>query len=93
MSKKVTFVPKPMAKQPGSVDQWVDPGDAKNEGIKKLTVEMSESLHRKVKIGCAQEGIQMAEIIREFLEKRFGDAYATPNEDHESPAPPSNPPA
>jgi hypothetical protein len=39
--------------------------------MKRLTVDVSLSLHKRVKSGCAKEGVNMADLIREFLEKRF----------------------
>lgn len=41
------------------------------EAIKRLTVDMPESLHRRVKVQCAQRNLKMNEIIREFLEREF----------------------
>ena len=39
--------------------------------MKRLTLDVSLSLHKRVKSGCAQQGIKMADLIREFLEARF----------------------
>ncbi|MGO7367092.1 hypothetical protein [Rhizobium leguminosarum] len=47
----------------------VDPKPA--ETIKRLTVDMPESLHRRVKVQCAQRNLKMNEIIRDFLEREF----------------------
>lgn len=41
------------------------------EMIKRLTVDMPESLHRRVKVQCAQRNLKMNEIIRDFLEREF----------------------
>ena len=39
--------------------------------MKRLTIDLPESLHRRVKMGCAQRGEKMAEVIRELLQKEF----------------------
>jgi hypothetical protein len=74
--KKVTFsARRPSEPLPKTIDDWVedrDPGEP--EPIKRLTVDMPISLHRRVKIQCAQQNLVMTEVIREFLEKRFPEA-------------------
>ena len=39
---------------------------------KRLTIDISESLHRKIKVDCAERGVKMSDEIRNLLEKRFG---------------------
>ena len=41
------------------------------EKMKRLTIDIPDSLHRRVKSRCGEEGLQMADVIRGFLEKRF----------------------
>ncbi len=41
------------------------------EPMKRLTIDIPLSLHRRVKSQCGEEGLQMADVIRGFLEKRF----------------------
>mgnify|MGYP000852486604 CR=1 FL=1 len=70
MSKTVTFGAKP--KKPVSVpsaDTWVD--HHRVEGTKRLTLDISASLHTRMKISCATSGTKMAEEIREILEERY----------------------
>lgn len=45
--------------------------EPKPEKMKRLTIDIPDALHRRVKGGCANEGIKMADVIREFLEGRF----------------------
>ena len=40
---------------------------------KRLTIDILESLHRNIKVDCAQRGVKMADEIRDLLEKRFGE--------------------
>ena len=44
---------------------------APGEPTKRLTIDLPESLHRRVKVGCAMEGTSVAAEVRTFLEKRF----------------------
>jgi predicted DNA binding CopG/RHH family protein len=68
MNKKVTFGGKPTAKaiEP---DQWVE--NRITEKTKRLTFDISDSLHRRIKSQCAIKGVKMADEIRELLEKNF----------------------
>jgi predicted DNA binding CopG/RHH family protein len=75
MPKKVTITPKPnrSAGDPEkAAEQWVSSG--KNEGpetMKRFTIDVPESLHRRVKLQCAAQGLKMADEIRTLLEKHF----------------------
>ncbi len=77
MSKKVSIAPRPSARQ---ADEWVSaPAKAaatagKGEGaMKRLTIDIPASLHRKVKAECAAEGLKMADVVRELLVKKYGN--------------------
>ena len=39
--------------------------------MKRFTIDVPESLHKRVKIGCAQRGLKMADVLREMLEREF----------------------
>jgi ParG len=41
------------------------------EVMKRLTIDVSESLHTKLKVECARRGVAMADVIRERLEREF----------------------
>jgi hypothetical protein len=56
---------KPKPAKPGG------PPKGDQEAIKRLTVDLPESLHRRVKVACAERGLIMAEVIRELLERKF----------------------
>ena len=65
--KKVTFGGKPTnSRIANSPDEWVS-----GEPTKRLTIDIPLSLHQRVKSQCALEGANMAEVVRELLEKRF----------------------
>jgi hypothetical protein len=71
--KKTTFTPKPTARPAANLDQFVgvDVSAPTGEKLKRFTFDVSPSLHRRVKAGCAARGIDMADLMREFLEKEF----------------------
>jgi hypothetical protein len=71
--KKTTFTPKPSSKNPTAtgLDAFVGLSSGDGEKMKRLTIDIPESLHRRVKAGCAVRGIEMASLMREFLEKEF----------------------
>lgn len=61
-------------------DAWVS-GEriskpATAERTKRFTFDVPESLHRRVKAGCAARGVDMADIMRDFLEREFPDSSA-----------------
>lgn len=53
--------------QPATPDAFV----TGKEPLKRLTVDMPESLHRRAIVGAARDGVKLAAVIREFLEGRF----------------------
>ncbi|HEY9660740.1 MAG TPA: toxin-antitoxin system HicB family antitoxin [Allocoleopsis sp.] len=84
--KKVSFGRKPGAvEKPVDVEEWVtnrealveaenSPGlDAvKPEKIKRLTLDIPESLHKAIKLKATNEGVTMVELLRELLEEHYG---------------------
>ncbi len=84
MKKSVAFA-KPS--KPADADSWVSaprPVDVSEssvlapeppaEPMKRFTIDVPESLHRRVKIACAQRGTRMADEIRILLAREFPDA-------------------
>ena len=70
--KKVAFGPKPSAgSKSGSPDDWVHDRDRSPEPIKRLTIDIPESLHRRVKTACVIENLIMADVVRDMLDQRF----------------------
>jgi predicted DNA binding CopG/RHH family protein len=45
--------------------------DATEDKTKRLTIDISEPLHRALKIKAVTDGVTMAEIIRELLLQQF----------------------
>ena len=72
-------VPKPV------VDDWVRHRDGPSEQeipapvaepapaevMKRLTIDVSETLHKRMKAQCALRGEKMADVVRLLLEREF----------------------
>jgi hypothetical protein len=74
--KKVTFGGKrPSSVPAGDADAWVDNREVGGpEPMKRLTIDVPLSLHRRIKSQCAMSNLIMADVIRELLEQRFPPA-------------------
>jgi hypothetical protein len=73
MSKKISIGTKPTAKP--TVDAWVKsrtPADGP-EPMKRLTIDVPESLHRAIKTQCAMRGTKIADEVRELLLQKYGN--------------------
>jgi hypothetical protein len=73
MSKKVTFCAKrPSSQLASNVDDWVlDRESTNQEPMKRLTIDVPLSLHKRIKSQCSMQNLAMADEIRELLERRF----------------------
>lgn len=70
--KKVSFGARPPAVSPAaSPEDWVADRDHTPEPIKRLTIDIPLGLHRRVKTGCVREDVAIADVVREFLARRF----------------------
>lgn len=77
-AKKIAFGPKPTAKPaPAPADGWVEnrtAGEAEAnqvEPMKRLTIDIPESLHREIKSQCAMRGSKIADEVRELLLQKY----------------------
>ena len=77
-AKKIAFGAKPTTK-PAPVDTWVesrasgDEAKAEAEAMKRLTIDIPESLHRAIKSQCAMRGTKIADEVRELLLNKYGN--------------------
>lgn len=88
MSKKISFGKRPSQPDPpNDLDQWVaareepsndpppvappepEPAPVK---MKRLTLDIPEPLHRQIKLQATQQGKTMVEVLREILDREFG---------------------
>ena len=76
MNKKIAFGPKPTNKPASApADVWVENRAAGEvEAMKRLTIDIPESLHRTIKSQCAMRGTKIADEVRELLLKKYGTA-------------------
>ena len=75
--KRVPITAKPTGSaQQRSPEAWVQQKPAAAERIKRLTIDIPESLHLRAKMQCVQRGVYMADVVRDFLEREFGSEYA-----------------
>ena len=76
-TKKVQIGTKPTNKPaPASADAWVESrsnGD-EPEQMKRLTIDVPESLHRSIKAQCAMRGTKIADEVRELLLQKYGQS-------------------
>lgn len=72
MAKGTIEFKKP-AKKPttASTDDWVASRGDPSEKLKRFTIDVSASLHTRIKMDCAENGMKMSDVIREMLEQRF----------------------
>jgi predicted DNA binding CopG/RHH family protein len=79
MPKKVNFNAKPSTP---NVDNWVNTRSVEAEAqldvepaskpkMKRLTLDITEELHKAIKLKSVQEGVPMADLLRILLEKNF----------------------
>lgn len=47
-----------------------------SEPMKRFTIDVTESLHKRIKMQCVARGAKMADVIREMLEREFPDVKA-----------------
>lgn len=75
-TKKISIGTKPSNKAaPEAADAWVDSRQSdKQETIKRLTIDIPESLHRQIKSQCAMRGTKIVEEVRELLLKKYGNS-------------------
>jgi hypothetical protein len=80
--KKVTFAAKrPSEVTESNIQKWVEnrdtaltpaAGPEPKIKMKRFTIDVPISLHRKIKSSCALRNVHMADEIRDLLEERFG---------------------
>lgn len=74
-TKKVQIGTKPTNKPaPVAADAWVESrSNDEPEPMKRLTIDVPESLHRAIKRQCADRGTKMADEVRELLLQKYGN--------------------
>jgi hypothetical protein len=65
--------PAAMDREEGAVTtlKAVEAAPAPKEKMSRFTIDVPESLHRRVKMQCAARGQKMADMMRDLLEREF----------------------
>lgn len=63
--------PQVTAKEPKEVAPQVEEEKPEKVKEKRLTIDIPETLHDRVKTGCAAQRTTIAAVVRAFLEKKF----------------------
>ena len=76
--KKVNISQKPDNKV-SNIDQWVSERTTDStrqeqtaEKMKRLTLDIPESLHQAIKLKAVEQGVTMANMLRALLEEHYG---------------------
>jgi predicted membrane GTPase involved in stress response len=73
-TKKVSIGTKPTNNiAPVTADAWVEnrSNGEEPEPMKRLTIDVPESLHRTIKTQCAMRGTKIADEVRELLLQKY----------------------
>ena len=65
--KKIAFA-KPQGGKAASVEEWVSKREVNTEPKKRLTIEVSNDLHRQLKSECAIQGKNMKVVVTQLIE-------------------------
>lgn len=76
MNKKISIGAKPSTRSAlAGADAWVESRDAGGvEPMKRLTIDIPESLHRAIKGKCAMRGTKIVDELREILMQKYGNS-------------------
>jgi hypothetical protein len=77
-AKKVSIGTKPIPSVSSNVDQWVETRTVETETfpqekpkMKRLTLDIPETLHRAIKMKSVEQGVPMADLLRGLLESNY----------------------
>ena len=74
-AKKISIGAKPSAKvaaaKQEAANNWVE-NRSQDEPMKRLTIDISASLHTAIKMQTAQRGTKIADEVRELLQEKYG---------------------
>jgi hypothetical protein len=73
--KKISFA-KPSATPPAGADSWVKTREIDRQATKRITFDVSEDLHRRLKSQCAMRGKKMREVIEQLIEDALAEGDA-----------------
>jgi|GEM_PF-878516 hypothetical protein len=65
--------PEPESALPAAAAAAAEAAPEASEPMKRLTIDVPASLHRRIKVACALNGVKIADEVRALLEAKFGD--------------------
>ena len=71
MNNDVSFPAKPPREYSPRVTEAYEDLVTKPEPTKRVCVDLPQSLHVRVKIGCAKDDISITQLVRDYLERKF----------------------
>lgn len=74
MSKKISMAARPHAKP--NMDKWVEHRESATVSTppkkpKRLTIDIDSDLHTQLKIHCATQQVQIADLLRRLIEQEI----------------------
>src|SRR4051794_1564286 len=66
-------VPRAKPAQQPEASHQVEKPTPKPEPMKRLTIDIPESLHKRVKSQCGAQGMTIADVVRQYLERKFAE--------------------
>lgn len=69
--KQPVTLPKPAEAWVGNVAGTEKPAAKPDLPTKRLTVDVPEDLHRRIKVQCAMKDTQISDVVRDILAKEF----------------------
>jgi hypothetical protein len=76
--KKVSFGKPPVPASTG-MEAWVKKREIDKEATKRLTIDVSEKTHRRLKSECAMSGKKMRDVVERLIEDALASAQKARN--------------
>ena len=71
-TKKVTIGSRPSKSKAAAAEQWIKTRETakagEDEEMKRMTFDMPENLHKKLKLYCVEHGTKRSTVIRDLVE-------------------------
>lgn len=72
-TKKVTIGSRPSKSKAAAAEQWIKTRETakttgEDEEMKRMTFDMPESLHKRLKLYCVEHGTKMSIVFRDLVE-------------------------
>lgn len=74
MGKRVAIPTRPGGERARAAELWVqqaEPPPRPATPMRRLTLDLPEALHRRIKVDCAARGLKMADVLRTLLAAHY----------------------